>query len=77
MGEWISPTFCIISDAAHLARMKARTDADCYKATKEAEANAVSLTLSFSFSAVRCYSSNRNFTDFICWIFFPVMSICL
>ncbi|CAK8671795.1 erlin-2-B-like [Clavelina lepadiformis] len=33
-----------IEDTSHLARMKARTDADCYKASKEAEANAIKLT---------------------------------
>nr|CAB3243517.1 erlin-1 [Phallusia mammillata] len=33
-----------IEDQSHLARMKARTDAECYKATKEAEANGLKLT---------------------------------
>jgi len=37
----------LFADQAHLARMKARTDAECYKATKEAEANAVGILLLF------------------------------
>ncbi|XP_002127010.2 erlin-1 [Ciona intestinalis] len=36
-----------IEDQSHLARMKARTDAQCYQALKEAEANSLKLTPEF------------------------------